>query len=110
MPTIIGEHRIGQRAMSEVEFENGAFSVDAALIASGLGIDAVQVQPFMRDGTITSICERGVDEDAGRYRLTFFHETRSFRLLVDDSGHVIQKSRIKLATSPGASRKGGPDH
>lgn len=88
--------------MGEVEFEDGAFNVDAALIASGLGIDVAQVQPLMRDGTITSICERGVDEDAGHYRLTFFHQTRSVRLLVDDKGNVIQKSRIKLATSPGS--------
>ncbi len=94
--------------MSDVEFENGAFSVAAALIASGLGVETGQVQPLIRDGFITSVCERGVDEDSGHYRLTFFHESRSFRLLVDEDGNVIQKSRIKFARPRGTSPAPGP--
>jgi hypothetical protein len=30
----------------------------------------------MREGEITSLCEHGVDDDAGTYRLTFFHRNR----------------------------------
>ena len=37
----------------------------------------------MRKGETTSLSERGVNEDAGRYRLTFFHNSRRFRLIVD---------------------------
>jgi Family of unknown function (DUF6522) len=35
----------------------------------------------MHEGKNPTLCERGVDEEAGRYRLTFFHENRRFRLL-----------------------------
>jgi len=49
---------------------------------------------MMRKGEITSLCERGVNEDAGRYRLTFFHKSRRFRLVVDGTGTVIQRSIV----------------
>jgi hypothetical protein len=84
--------------MSSVEFENGAFSVDAALIAEGLGIGPTMVQPRMRDGTITSRCERGEGDDAGRYRLTFFHGTRRLQLVVDAGGKVLEKSATDAVT------------
>ena len=42
--------------MSSVEFEDGAFSVDAAIVAEGLGIEPALVQSRMRDGTVTSLC------------------------------------------------------
>ena len=45
-------------------------------------------------GKIESLCERGLDEDAGRYRLTFFYESRRFRLLVDEEGNVIRHSLV----------------
>lgn len=82
--------------MSRVEFEQGAFSVDANLIAEGLGIEAARVQPAMRDGSITSLCERGLGDDSGHYRLTFFHGTLRFRLVVDAAGNVIEKSATDI--------------
>ncbi|MEZ5566065.1 MAG: DUF6522 family protein [Gammaproteobacteria bacterium] len=82
--------------MSRIEFENGAVSVDATLIAAGLKIVPELVHPGMRDGTITSRCERGLDQDAGRYRLTFFHGTRRFRLVVDEAGNVVENSGINI--------------
>ena len=48
----------------------------------------------MREGKITVLCERGVDEDAGRYRMTFFHDNRRFRLVVDEEGNAIQCSTV----------------
>jgi hypothetical protein len=84
--------------MSSVEFEHGAFSVNAALIAEGLGIEPGLVQPGMRDGSITSLCERGLGSDSGRYRLTFFHGVRRFCLVVDATGNVIEKSTADVGT------------
>ena len=78
--------------MNKVEFEQGAFSVDANLIAEGLGIEPARVQPAMRDGSITSLFERGVDDDAGHCRLTFFHGTLRFRLVVDAAGNIIERT------------------
>lgn len=62
-------------AMAMIEFEEGAIQVDATIVAEGLGIEPSLVQERMREGTITSLCERGIDDDSGRYRLTFFSKT-----------------------------------
>ena len=70
------------------------FCVDAAVIGKGLGLEPSLVQARMREGKITSLCEHGLAEDAGRYRLTFFYESRRFRLLVDEEGNVIRRSLV----------------
>lgn len=77
--------------MNTVRFENGEFSVDAAIIAAGLRLHPTQVQTRMRQGKITSRCERGLDEDAGRYRLTFFYSRRRLQLLVDEAGTILER-------------------
>ncbi|HUZ33043.1 MAG TPA: DUF6522 family protein [Xanthobacteraceae bacterium] len=80
--------------MAIVEFEDRALCIDAAVIGQGLNVEPSLVQVRMREGKITVLCERGVDEDAGRYRMTFFHENRRFRLVVDDKGNAIQHSTV----------------
>jgi hypothetical protein len=95
--------------MKTIEFEQGAFTVDADVVAAVLGIEPALVQPLMRDGKITSVCERGVGEDAGRYRLTFVHANRAFHLVVDEEGHVIERSTHDVGARwgpiPGPKRK-----
>ncbi len=78
--------------MSRVEFEQGAVRIDAAVIAAGFAIEPALVQPLMQEGKITSLCERGVDRDAGNFRLTFFHGKRRLRFVVDAAGNVIERS------------------
>ncbi len=77
-----------------VEFADGALNVDVVIVAESLGIAAPLVLEGMREGRITSLCERGVEEDEGRYRLTFFSERRRFRVVVDRLGNVVQHSAI----------------
>jgi hypothetical protein len=93
--------------MATIEFEEGAIQVDATIVAEGLGIEPSLVQERMRDGKITSLCERGIDEDNGRYRLTFFSENRRFRLVVDEKGNVVQRSAIDFSdrSLPVSARK-----
>ena len=79
-------------SQSRVDFDGETFSVDAALIADSLGIEPAIVQPLMREGRITSRCERGIDEDVGRYRLTFFHGRLRAHLVVDADGTLISRS------------------
>jgi hypothetical protein len=45
----------------------------------------------MRQRRITSICERGENEDAGRYRLTFFYAQRRLRLVLDEAGTIVER-------------------
>lgn len=77
---------------NRIDFDGETFSVDAALIGESLGIEPALVQPLMRAGKITSRCERGIDQDAGRYRLTFFHDHRQLNLVIDEAGAIVTRS------------------
>ncbi|QDW39619.1 hypothetical protein FFI89_022235 [Bradyrhizobium sp. KBS0727] len=80
--------------MKPIEFENGEVEIDASIVADGLGVTLRRLQEGMRAGTITSLAERGVEADVGRHRLTFFSEHRRFRVVVDASGAIIQRSTL----------------
>ena len=77
-----------------VEFGSDGISVDAALIADGLGLDPASVPAGMGRGEIRAVCERGVDADDGLYRLTFFRPGHRVRLVVGTDGQVRQRSAI----------------
>lgn len=70
--------------------------MDAALLATAFEIDQDTVRAKMRAGEITSLCEAGVDEDAGRFRLTFRHQARALRLILDANGAVVSKARYPV--------------
>jgi len=96
--------------MKPVEFENGTVAIDACVIAEGLGIALPLLRKQMRAGKITSLSERGIDNDGGRHRLTFFSEHRRFRVVVDESGAIIQRSTLNFGDAPlpkSARRPGG---
>ena len=80
--------------MKPVEFAEGAVQIDAAIVAEGLGIALPLLREGMRAGTITSLSERGIDADLGRHRLTFFSGHRRFRVVVDASGAIVQRSAL----------------
>ena len=83
--------------MAMVEVCPGEIQVDAELISDGLGIDVSSLQAGMREGKIASRYERGINEDEGRHRLTFFTEHRRLRLIVDETGSIIQRSTIDFS-------------
>lgn len=97
-------HRNGYIAgiMALISFQDDAVEVDAAIIAAGLGIAPEHVQSEIRSGRITSICERGVDADAGTFRLSFKKGNCRLRLIVDSGGEVIRRSTLTLADPPAA--------
>jgi len=83
-----------------VEGNAGDFSVDAALVGELLDIAACDVLPLMREGRITSRCERGEGEHAGQYRLTFFRPGRRARLSIDAAGRIIRRSIVDYGERP----------
>jgi len=85
--------------MQPIEFENGAVQIDAAIVAEGLGLTPALLQREMRAGRVTSLAERGIDADSGRHRLTFFSEHRRFRVVVDDTGAILQRSSVDFGHS-----------
>ena len=88
---------------NKIDFDGQSFNVDAALIANSFGIGPEHVQPLMREGKITSRCERGMDQDAGRYRLSFFHGQRHLSFIVDEAGEIIERS---FKVTPRTGRRG----
>lgn len=83
-----------------IEFSDNTFLVDAALIGELLHIPASRVPALMREGKITSACERGVDEHADEFRLTFFYRNRRARLRTDSTGRLLRKSVIDFGNQP----------
>ena len=94
---------------AEIVFEDDAIQVPAAIIAHGLDLEASTVQSLMHSGQITSLCEKGENEDAGRYRLTFFYKSRRFQLVVDSKSKILRQSTIDFGDRPlpAALRKPG---
>jgi len=80
----------------ELQLAEGAVSVDATLIAKELGLEPARVLDALRNGQITALCEQGMGEDAGRFRLTFRHRGRRLRIVVDSEGRIIERSATTL--------------
>ena len=83
-----------------VRDSDGTFEVDAAVLGGGLGVDPFRVPGLLRAGEITSLCEQGVDNDRGRFRLTFFYKSKRLRLVVDELGRVARQSSIDFGDRP----------
>ncbi len=87
--------------MPEIKVTADGFVIDAALVGAALGIDAASVHVRMRTGEITSRCETGIDEDAGRFRLTLFCDGRALRLTVDAEGKILSRSTFPAPRGAG---------
>lgn len=90
-----------------IEVRDNTFLVDAELVGELLHIPPARVPALMREGRITSACERGTDEQAGEFRLTFFYLGRRARLSTDAAGRILRRSVIDFGdrTSPDALRR-----
>jgi hypothetical protein len=82
--------------VTAVERNAEDFVIDAALLAEAFALTQSEVRSRMRDGAITSRCEAGVDGDAGRWRLTFYHGNRACRFIVDDPGAILTRSAFPI--------------
>jgi hypothetical protein len=100
---------MGRHVVSRVVFERDGIRVDATLIADAFRIPPQTVLERIRAGEIRTVSERGVDADAGRFRLTFFFGAGRLQLLIDSDGNVVKcsllvaKPRSKPSLPPGAS-------
>lgn len=78
--------------MTRIDPTGEGFQVEAELIAEGFGLTQDEVSRRMRDGRMTSRCEKGTGEDEGRWRLTFFSEGRTLRLTLGPDLEVISRA------------------
>jgi hypothetical protein len=86
--------------MTSLDMRDGNFQIDASIVAEGFGISPELLMELMRQGKITSLNEHGIDEDVGNYRLTFFFDKRRLRIVVDESGNVLQRSVVDFGAHP----------
>jgi Family of unknown function (DUF6522) len=87
-------------AATAIAFHGCAIEVQATIVAEALEVEASLVMSLVRSGQITSLCERGLGADEGRYRLTFFHESKRLRLVVDESGRILRRSTVNFGHRP----------
>lgn len=84
--------------MADVTRKGEEFTVDAGIIADGLGLPEHAIARAMSTGAITTRTERGEGEDAGRFRLSFFHRQKVLRLTVDEQGNILSRARFERQT------------
>jgi len=75
--------------LSGISFENSTITIDPDIVARGLRLTPEVLRDHLRSGTVTSLCEKGEGDDAGRFRLTFFSPTRRLRLIADETGKIL---------------------
>lgn len=90
--------------MSEVERSGDGFIVDAQVLAKAFDLSPEETRARMQGGQIVSLCESGEDEDAGRWRLTFRHQGRALRLIVDADGEILSRSTFPAGHPSPATR------
>ena len=83
-----------------ISFANGAIEVEAMVIAEAFDLPPEVLMTMVRSGQITSLCERGVDADEARHRLTFFDRRKRLRFVVDGYGQIIRRSIINFGDRP----------
>ena len=100
---------LDEASATTIAFEGDAVQVPAAVIAHGFDLETPMVQSLMRSRELTSLCEKGENEDIGRYRLTFFYMNRRFQLVIDSTGEILQRSVIDFGDRelPAALHKPG---
>lgn len=64
------------------------------LVARTLEISVDDAIAAMRNGELTGVTEKGEGEDAGTWRLSFFHQGRRARIVIGPDGAVVRRSCI----------------
>jgi hypothetical protein len=73
-----------------VTMENGEITISADLLAQKLGLSVEALKTEMRRGCVYSLSEHGIAEDAGRSRLTFRYRNRTWIVVVERDGTLIE--------------------
>ena len=74
-----------------ITIADGEITVDAERLAPRLGLSAEALKAEMHKGNVSSVAETGINEDAGRTRVTFRYRTRAWTVVVEPDGTVIEK-------------------
>ena len=73
---------------AEIE-SDGAITVPMEVVAQGLKVPVETVLANLRAGLVYQTTERGIGEDAGRFRITFRFRSRQCCLIIDQGGQIL---------------------
>lgn len=76
------------------------FTVDAGVLAEGFGLSADDFREKLRAGHVTGRLYRGVDEDAGTWRLEVFFRNARLTVIADDQGRPLHRSLVDFGERP----------
>lgn len=82
-----------------ITIADGEITVDAERLAPKLGLSAAALKTEMRKGNVSSGAETGIDEDAGRTRVSFRYRTRAWTVVVEPDGTLVESGTPAAATS-----------
>ena len=85
---------------SAVTIEDGKITIAANLLAQKLGLSVEALKAEMRRGYVYSLGEQGIAEDAGCTRLTFRYRTRSWTVVVEPDGTLVETSAASNKAAP----------
>ena len=95
---------------SAIAIADGEITIDAELLASKLGLSAAALKAEMRKGIVYSVAETGINEDAGRTRLTFRYRARVWTVVVDPDGNLVESiASVAKALPANTDRLNPPD-
>ena len=75
-----------------ITINDEGIAIDANLLASHLGLSEQKLKAEMRSGLVYGVAEKGVGEDEGRTRLTFRYRARSWTIVIESDGSVVEPS------------------
>jgi hypothetical protein len=87
-------------SQAKIERDGNVFTLDAALVGELLDVPPADVPALMRNKSITSVCESGIDADRGTFRLNLFYHGRHVRLRVGSEGQILHRSIIDFSEPP----------
>ena len=95
---------------SAVTIEDGEITIAADLLAQKLGLSSEGLKAEMRRGYVYSLGEQGIAEDAGCTRLTFRYRSRSWTVVVEPDGTLVETSAASNKAAPATRDRAGLRH
>ncbi len=83
--------------MSVVTIGDGEITIAADLLAPKLGLSVEALKAEMRRGCVYSVTEQGIDDDLGRARLTFRYRNRSWTVVVEPDGTLVETRHQQIS-------------
>ena len=75
--------------------------IEAVVVAPTFGLHPQEFHKLLQAGKIATLCERGTGEDAGTFRISFYHQHRRARLVIAADGTVLSREVSSRAAKPG---------